>query len=152
MLKKLLFFAVLTIFVIALGGCATARKQSGLEIQGLRNQINALETQLQARDSEISALKESLDKFQKEKAAAERARKSPAHKTVYGTESQPTARQIQTALKNAGYYFGAIDGKIGRQTRLAIKEFQRANNLKVSGKVGEQTWNLLRGYLGKKVK
>jgi peptidoglycan hydrolase-like protein with peptidoglycan-binding domain len=152
MFRKLWFLGVLTIFVIALGGCATGRKQGDLEIQGLRNQINVLETQLQAKDNEINALKESLDKFQGEKFYAGRTRKSSAHKVVSGTKSQPTARQIQTALKNAGYYFGAIDGKIGRQTRRAIKEFQRANNLKASGKVEAQTWNLLRVYLEKRVK
>src|SRR3989338_7119292 len=37
--------------------------------------------------------------------------------------------QIQTALANAGYYSGAIDGKIGPMTQQAIKEFQAAHSL-----------------------
>ena len=60
---------------------------------------------------------------------------------------KPTNEEIQTALKNAGYYMGAIDGKIGPQTKKAITDFQAANNLKVDGKVGPQTWGFLSKYL-----
>ncbi|MCX7661352.1 MAG: peptidoglycan-binding protein, partial [Candidatus Omnitrophica bacterium] len=56
-------------------------------------------------------------------------------------------RQIQYALKKAGFYKGKIDGKIGPQTRQAIREFQKANNLKVDGIVGEKTWQKLQRYL-----
>jgi murein L,D-transpeptidase YcbB/YkuD len=56
---------------------------------------------------------------------------------------QPTPIQIQTALKNAGFYLGGIDGKIGPLTRKAIEDFQKANNLKVDGKVGPKTWAVL---------
>lgn len=60
---------------------------------------------------------------------------------------QPTAQEIQTALKNAGYYAGDIDGKIGSKTKKAIEEFQKANNLKVDAKVGPMTWALLSAHL-----
>lgn len=60
---------------------------------------------------------------------------------------RPRAQQIQTALKNAGYYHGNIDGKIGPLTNEAIKDFQKANNLKVDAKVGPKTWEILRRYL-----
>jgi peptidoglycan hydrolase-like protein with peptidoglycan-binding domain len=52
-------------------------------------------------------------------------------------------------LKNAGYDPGAIDGKLGKKTREAVKAFQTANNLKVDGKVGSQTWGMLKEYLSK---
>ncbi|MDO9572309.1 MAG: peptidoglycan-binding domain-containing protein, partial [Candidatus Omnitrophota bacterium] len=55
-------------------------------------------------------------------------------------------------LVNAGYYQGTIDGKIGRKTILAIKAFQKANNLSADGKIGKRTWALLKEYLNKKVK
>ncbi|MBI3996943.1 MAG: peptidoglycan-binding protein, partial [Candidatus Omnitrophica bacterium] len=54
---------------------------------------------------------------------------------------------IQTALKNAGYYSGSIDGKIGSQTKQAIKEFQRTHGLSADGKVGPKTWTPLAQYL-----
>jgi peptidoglycan hydrolase-like protein with peptidoglycan-binding domain len=60
---------------------------------------------------------------------------------------KPTNEEIQTALKNAGYYMGAIDGKVGPQTKKAITDFQAANSLKVDGKVGPQTWGFLSKYL-----
>jgi len=56
-------------------------------------------------------------------------------------------KDIQTALKNAGFYTGAVDGKIGPKTKSAILEFQKAKALKVDGKVGPKTWAELEKYL-----
>ena len=56
-------------------------------------------------------------------------------------------QQIQTALRNAGLYQGAIDGRIGPVSKRAIQEFQAAHSLKVDGKVGPQTWAALEPYL-----
>jgi peptidoglycan hydrolase-like protein with peptidoglycan-binding domain len=60
---------------------------------------------------------------------------------------KPTAEEIQTALKNAGYYNGAIDGKLGPMSKKAIEEFQKANGLQVDGKVGPKTWLALSSHL-----
>lgn len=60
---------------------------------------------------------------------------------------KPTKTEIQTALKNAGFYTGEVDGKFGPQTKKAVEEFQAANNLKADGVVGPMTWNLLKKYL-----
>lgn len=49
-------------------------------------------------------------------------------------------KEIQTALKAAGFYTGNIDGKIGPKTKRAIVEFQKARGLKADGKVGPNTW------------
>jgi peptidoglycan hydrolase-like protein with peptidoglycan-binding domain len=146
---KLVIPVVLVTFAIVLGGCATTRKQSDLEIQGLRNQVSVLQTQLQSKDDEINALKESLNKLREQKPTEG---KTTVHKRVVETKERPTVKQIQVALKNAGYYTGIVDGKIGKQTRKAIKAFQKANNLKVNGRAGKQTWNLLKEYLEKTVK
>ncbi len=58
-----------------------------------------------------------------------------------------TNKDIQTALKNAGFYNGSIDGKIGPKTKSAIQEFQKAKGLKADGKVGRNTWAELEKYL-----
>jgi N-acetylmuramoyl-L-alanine amidase len=50
-------------------------------------------------------------------------------------------------LKNAGFYTGMVDGKIGPRTKKAIEEFQKFKGLKVDGKVGPKTWAELEGYL-----
>jgi len=60
---------------------------------------------------------------------------------------KPTIQEIQTALKNAGFYNGAIDGKSGPMTKKAIEEFQKANGLKADGKVGTKTWTILGSQL-----
>ena len=59
---------------------------------------------------------------------------------------KPSTREIQQALKNAGLYQGAVDGKLGPKTRDAIREFQRVNQLKVDGLIGKQTWEKLAPY------
>jgi peptidoglycan hydrolase-like protein with peptidoglycan-binding domain len=56
-------------------------------------------------------------------------------------------KDIQTALKNSGFYTGAIDGKIGPKTKSAIMEFQKAKGLKPDGRVGPKTWAELEKYL-----
>ncbi|MDD4546391.1 MAG: spore cortex-lytic enzyme [Oscillospiraceae bacterium] len=48
-------------------------------------------------------------------------------------------RQIQTKLKNWGYYKGSVDGIFGSKTRAAVVWFQRKNGLKVDGIAGPQT-------------
>ena len=60
---------------------------------------------------------------------------------------KPTAQEIQTALKNAGFYAGNIDGKIGPASKKAIEEFQKASGLVVDGKVGLKTWEALSKHL-----
>ena len=56
-------------------------------------------------------------------------------------------KDIQRALKNAGFYTGTVDGKVGPKTKKAIEEFQKAKGLKVDGKVGSKTWSELAKYL-----
>ena len=53
--------------------------------------------------------------------------------------SGATVREIQTRLKNWGYYEGNVDGIYGSQTEKAVRYFQRKNGLSVDGQVGNQT-------------
>ena len=48
-------------------------------------------------------------------------------------------RQIQTKLKEWGYYGGTVDGIYGSKTVVAVKAFQRKNGLSVDGIAGKQT-------------
>jgi murein L,D-transpeptidase YcbB/YkuD len=77
-------------------------------------------------------------------SAVEQAKIGPA---IPAGPFNPSATDIQTALKNAGYYSAEIDGKIGPKSKKAIEEFQRANGLKVDGKVGPKTWEVLSKHL-----
>ena len=46
---------------------------------------------------------------------------------------------VQLALRDEGYYPGAIDGLIGPQTRAALADFQRDHGLVVTEAVDEPT-------------
>ena len=61
--------------------------------------------------------------------------------------AKPVKKDIQRALQNAGFYKGALDGKIGPKTREAVRQFQQVNGLKVDGVVGKETWSRLSAYL-----
>ncbi len=63
------------------------------------------------------------------------------------SEFKPTTKDIQTALKNAGFNPGSFDGKIGPRTRQAIKDFQKSKGLVPDGVVGPKTWVSLGKYL-----
>lgn len=60
----------------------------------------------------------------------------------YGSRGNEV-REIQTKLKNWGYYNGNIDGIYGSKTFEAVKKFQRKNGLTVDGIVGEKTLKAL---------
>jgi peptidoglycan hydrolase-like protein with peptidoglycan-binding domain len=150
MSRKAIGFFVLFIFLFSLTGCATSRKRKDLDIQGLKNQISVLEAQIQAKDEEISGLRENLAKAPEQKT--ELTKVVSKKKVIGEVKSHPNVKQVQIALQKAGYYTGVIDGRKGKQTRDAIKAFQKANNLKVNGRVGKKTWDLLKKYLYKKVK
>ena len=136
--------------LLGIGGCATGKKQGDLEAQGFKNQVSLLEAQLQAKDEEVNSLREQLARIQQgsEAAMGETGRK----RVIPEVKEHPSIRQIQSALTNAGYDPGSVDGKMGRKTKDAIRAFQRANNLPVDGKVGKKTWQALKEYLYKKVK
>ncbi len=53
--------------------------------------------------------------------------------------SGAVVREIQTRLKNWGYYDGAVDGIYGSRTEAAVIWFQKKNGLAVDGKAGAQT-------------
>lgn len=48
-------------------------------------------------------------------------------------------REIQSRLKNWGYYSGAVDGVFGSGTESAVKYFQRTNGLNADGQAGNLT-------------
>jgi len=144
--KKILLLSLAVVFIFTLSGCATTRQNKDLEMQGLRNQISVLESQVRSKDEEINSLKDAASKAPEEIVTAKNK------KCAGETKERPSIKQIQVALTNAGYYQGIMDGKMGRKTREAIKAFQKANNLPVDGKAGKKTWAALKDYLEKKVK
>lgn len=143
---------VMVIFMVNLLGCATSsKKTSETGLKEFKKLPTATREKIvYPKESEpegrgFSALKEKikehlpLKKTQtSEKMAVVKEKPRPHHIVP--------VKDIQTALKNAGYYTGNIDGKIGPKTDSAIKTFQKDNGLKVDGVVGQKTWNLLSKY------
>ncbi|MBU2102784.1 MAG: peptidoglycan-binding protein [Candidatus Omnitrophica bacterium] len=62
----------------------------------------------------------------------------------YRLESKDKVRQMQTALRKAGFYKGKVDGKIGPQTKKAIIAFQMKKGIKADGVVNSKTWEELK--------
>lgn len=48
-------------------------------------------------------------------------------------------RSVQQNLKDNGYYNGNVDGLMGPQTREAIRKYQKAESLPVTGRLDSQT-------------
>ncbi|MDD5611265.1 MAG: peptidoglycan-binding protein [Candidatus Omnitrophica bacterium] len=138
--KGVILFLLVAFFAVSLVGCATTGKKS--TEQELKDQVSTLERQLQDKDAEISNLRDAL-------AASIQEKENFAKSKVC---AKYTMKDIQTALKNAGFDPGTIDGKGGKQTKEAIKAFQKANGLVADGKVGKKTWALLGAYIEKKIK
>jgi outer membrane murein-binding lipoprotein Lpp len=143
MASKIVWLGIAVVGIFVLSGCATMSKKDELANQELRNKVSVLEVQLSEKENEINSLKESLAKSESETSLSSQDAGDTKHIDV---------KMIQTALKNAGYFQNVVDGKMGRKTRQAVREFQKANNLHVDGKVGKNTWIILKEYLEKKVK
>lgn len=128
---------------LVLLGCAAQRQQLAKD-QGLKMRISALEEELQQKNTEIRELESQLEEMRQESISS-----APEEQTRQPQSGRPKAssRNVQLALKNAGYYVGPIDGKIGKKTRVAIKQFQKEKGLTADGVVGKQTWLKLMKYL-----
>lgn len=60
-------------------------------------------------------------------------------------DDQPTdtIEWIQTRLSNLGFYYGAIDGDWGPQSRAAMKSFQEIHELEPTGIIDKESLDLL---------
>ena len=135
-------FIILAFAVLALGaGCG--KKQKSLEEMQEPMSMESLST-LKAESSSQQAQGATGTTTAGSTAVSPEA---PSEVLPPSGPYKPSAVEIQTALQNAGYYSGVIDGKIGPKTMAAIEEFQKANGLTADGKVGPKTWALLSTHL-----
>ena len=138
--------------LVMVSGCASMQAGKGME---------RMQTQVQLLDDRVTQLERSITRlpssdvsmaeasFAPTSAESEASLATPAASAASASSSsliKPATREIQQALKNAGFYQGAIDGKVGPRTKEAVREFQRINGLKVDGVVGKQTWAKLSAY------
>ena len=143
----------LVVGMLVLSGCASMGTKQN--VKRLESQVGLLDervTQLERLSTQQpiggGAMLEGGDAFGTEPASSwkEPAPAKSSAKRAKSASFKPATREVQHALKSSGFYQGPVDGKMGPQTREAIREFQRINGLKVDGVVGRQTWNKLSAY------
>lgn len=143
---------VLMLLVVAasMSGCAGARARQ--ELARLQSQVGLLDERVTQLEHAGGTPGASLNEPAPEAGTTVASTTASQPKVTVGKKAsvkspgKPHAREIQQALKNAGFYQGAVDGKLGPQTRDAVKEFQRVHGLRDDGVVGRQTWSKLRAY------
>ena len=149
--KSLVGLSVIILSVFIISGCGTSQKKVQSEVTGIKTRVDTLESRVEGVESKQADV---------ERMTAEQAQALDDLKSA--NVSQPNTnisvkpregarsgkmKDIQQALKNAGYYDGNIDGVKGKNTKKAIKDFQKSNGLKADGVVGRRTWDLLSSYL-----
>lgn len=139
-LGPLAFFCAVILFS---GGCATTRAKKP-EPADLTNQVAVLQGQLAAKDQEIQDLKYQIDGFNRSLETLPAKNFKPAKGSIIHVPDV-TPRDLQNALARAGFDPGPVDGRIGKKTKAAVKQFQRKKHLRADGLVGEKTWALLKG-------
>ncbi len=141
---------IIIVSILLLSGCATTgSRHTEMETQKLRTQLGTMEQQLKQSEKEIEDLEWQLEKEKQMRRGCEKQlglKKTQLQNTGRKTP-QASIRKIQTALRKAGFYKGAVDGKLGPQTKEAIRAFQKSNGLKADGIVGKATWQVLARYL-----
>jgi murein L,D-transpeptidase YcbB/YkuD len=148
--------------VLLLVGCSTvsSKRLNSLEtkVSTLEAKVDSVEQRQSAIEGQTGEARESVG-YLKGKVGS----RGPSTIVVTGAQGNEgylyksgkkslTHKDIQFALKNAGFYNGPIDGKIGKNTKKAIREFQKTNGLKADGIVGPKTRDLLLQYLTQEVK
>ena len=141
-MKRFLSFACMVLLFAALSGCA--KKQEAEELQPITlESLNTANTPAQVTPA--------TPDLKTQEANVSSAVATTSAKELMPLPPQgpykPTGIEIQTALKNAGFYSGNIDGKLGPKSKKAIEDFQSANGLKADGKVGAKTWEALSKHL-----
>ena len=169
-LHSLLGILAVSLFLI---GCASTT-QSPTAVNRLQIQVAQLERKLENRDkaigelqsqvhdmsSELNEIKtyslyEPIEEFDYRETSRSIDDDEDNSEPVASASSKDeriirvkaSERDVQQALKNAGYYTGKIDGKIGARSKKAIYDFQLEKKLEADGIVGRRTWNELKTYL-----
>ncbi len=150
MMKKFIFIILALVSVVYLAGCGKKQQpisetQEPISIEEL-NKLNT-STQTVPEVATKTAPAVTVTPSSAVPPAQTKAAEIKLEQLPPSGPYKPTVREIQTALKNAGFYAGVVDGKKGPLTKKAIEDFQRANNLGVDGKVGTKTWDVLSPHL-----
>jgi len=143
-MKRAVHVVIVAMAAGAVSGCAS--QQYTQELKRLQSQVGMLDERVAQleRVGGTSPVAEAPLEPSREPAAIHVKSADAAPKGV--ASIKPSTREIQQALKNAGFYQAAVDGKMGQLTKDAVKEFQRVHGLTDDGVVGKKTWAKLSAY------
>ncbi len=159
----------LAIFIFSFLGCSTSNNVA--TVSNLQVKVAQIENRMNKKDQELEKLRYEVreiaqivdsfdaigdgdisDDFDDIKIEDPIVKKSVSRSRV-ASKKEGTIRVsvkisvIQEALFKAGYYDGAIDGKLGDKTRKAILGFQKDHGLVADGILGKKTWSEMKVYL-----
>jgi len=152
-IRKLGVIVLAGVVAVAIAGCSSVPKKYKEEMAGIKTKVDTLESRVDTVESKQAYVEKATTEQSQtlEELKAQQTQKSVSRSNVgildrSGTHKGKT-KDIQTALRNAGFYDGKVDGVKGEQTKKAIKAFQKANGLRDDGVVGPKTWDMLSKYL-----
>ena len=148
-MRHMSFRLILSLFLlIGLTGCSATSKKQDLQIQQMQSHLNYLESAVNKHEDDIAKLKNDRAEAGAKPVYSFNEDLKEFNDEIAGTDfDPPSASDIQKALKNAGFYKGSVDGKIGPKTSEAILSFQKDKKLKADGVIGKMTWMALKKYL-----
>ena len=116
-------------------------KSHGYDVEYLVNEYGSLEKAFQAGAVSSDILQEAVDGLKLSFTDLSKVKEG----LDFGSEGEDV-EQVQKALQGLGYDLGEFgaDGKYGKATQEAIKAFQEANDLEITGIVDEDTLNKLK--------
>ncbi|MDP3791448.1 MAG: peptidoglycan-binding domain-containing protein [Candidatus Omnitrophota bacterium] len=148
-----LLIALILCASLTVSGCSSAQKKLSEEVKGIKTKVDTLETRVEGVESKQSeteriAMEQAakVEEMKAEKMARSSSRSNVGIKHKRSAQDKERVKEIQTCLKNAGFYKGEVDGVKGRKTRSAIRKFQTENGLAADGVVGNRTWEALSKY------
>ncbi|MFH1189874.1 MAG: peptidoglycan-binding domain-containing protein [Candidatus Omnitrophota bacterium] len=149
--KSVISLSLMILSAFIISGCGTSQKKVQSEVTGIKTRVETLESRVEGVESKQADV-ERMTAEQAQALDELRSVSAPqpgSNISVKPREGHRTGRmkEVQQALKNAGYYDGKVDGVKGKNTKKAIKEFQKTNGLTADGVAGPRTWELLKNHL-----
>lgn len=68
----------------------------------------------------------------------------PQYQATRSVRGGSVVAEVQQELARAGYYRGSVDGVVGSGTRSAIRAYERANGLRVDGRIDQELLRSMR--------
>src|SRR5262249_61542075 len=105
----------------------------------------AVETKDKIKEKTSEAWDKTKEKTTEAKDKIKGTTRDTKDKVAAKTESRADIRQVQQALKGKGHDPGPIDGIHGPRTSAALRDYQKAESIKVTGRLDSETRTHLMG-------